>query len=319
MASACEGRVTVTRIAKSLLGGSVAFGLFGAVAPQADAALVYGLTEFSNNIIAFDTNAPNVILSGREIVGLEPNEKLHAIDYRPATSELYGLGTQSRLYRIDPNTGQATAVASGRFIPNLDGPRFGFDFNPTVDRIRVTSNANQNLRLHPDTAMVVAIDGNLAYNAGDPNFGIDPNIVASAYTNNDIDPLSPTLLYGIDTNLDVLVLQNPPNAGGLMTIGSLGVDATDRAGFDIDTPILGVNIAYAVLTLKGAGSSESASQLFQIDLATGAATSLGFIGGGDWIHSIAVVVPDPAIPEPASLGLIACGAMMLAGRRRRKA
>ena len=52
------------------------------------------------------------------------------------------------------------------FTPALSGTAFGFDFNPTVDRIRVVSDTGQNLRLNPDTGAVAAVDG--ALNQGRP-------------------------------------------------------------------------------------------------------------------------------------------------------
>lgn len=300
------------KIAKSLLGGSIAFGLFSAVVPQADAALVYGVTEFGNTLISFDTSNTMDILNGVSIEGLANNDTIRAIDFRPATGQLYALGSSSRLYTINPTTGDATQVGSGRFSPLLNGSGFGMDFNPTVDRIRVTANTDQNLRIHPDTGLVVAVDGNLNYNAGDPNFGTDPNIVASAYTFSDTDALTGTTLYNIDSVRDVLVIQNPPNTGGLQTVGLLGIDATDRVGFDILT-VGGTNTAYASVTLATPLGPESASNFYEINLTTGTATFVGRIGGGEFIRAIAVV------PEPASVGLLAAGAAVLAGRRRRKA
>ena len=55
----------------------------------------------------------------------------------------------------------------------LAGSDFGFDFNPTVDRIRLISDADQNLRLNPMTGGVAATDSMLKHNSG-PHFGIDP-------------------------------------------------------------------------------------------------------------------------------------------------
>jgi hypothetical protein len=123
----------------------------------------------------------------------------------------------------------------------LDGNSFGFDFNPTVDRIRVVSNAGQNLRLNPDTGQIVDSDPNtpgvqsdsdLAYATGDSNQGQSPNVVGSAYTNN-VAGATTTTLYGIDSALDILVTQNPPNNGTLNTVGALGVNATGVVGFDV--------------------------------------------------------------------------------------
>jgi Domain of unknown function (DUF4394) len=79
------------------------------------------------------------------------------------------------------------------------------------------------------------VDGNLAYAAGNRNAGVSPTITASAYTNNfaGVPAGRTTQLFNIDSNLDVLTLQNPPNNGTLVTIGSLGVNVGTVGGFEI--------------------------------------------------------------------------------------
>ncbi len=163
-----------------------------------------------------DTSAPIAIS------GLQPGEMLLGIDVRPATNELYALGDSSRLYRIDSETGMATAVGPV-LDPMLNGDEFGFDFNNAVDRIRIVSDTGQNLRAHPDTGEVVAVDGDLAYVAEDENAGAMPMIVAAAYTNPDNDPGTGTALFNVDAAANRLLLQDPPNDGGLRTSGSLGL------------------------------------------------------------------------------------------------
>ncbi len=120
-------------------------------------------------------------------------------------------------------------VVGGPFAPPLTGTVFGFDFNPVVDRMRVVSDAEQNLRLNPNTGGVAGVDTNLAYAPGDLHAGANPTVTASAYTNN-IVGAGVTTLYGIDVGLDVLIRQNPPNGGTLNTVGPLGVDAADSNG-----------------------------------------------------------------------------------------
>ena len=89
------------------------------------------------------------------ITGLQSGEKILAIDFRPASGQLYGVSNQSRMYIINQNTGVAVAVSATPFTPAISGTQVGFDFNPTVDRIRLVTNTGQNLRLHPETGAVV--------------------------------------------------------------------------------------------------------------------------------------------------------------------
>ena len=74
----------------------------------------------------------------------------------------------------------------------------------------------ENLRLNPNDGTLTATDATLAYAAGDPNFGANPNEVALAYSNNVAGALS-TTLYGIDSGLDVLVMQGGPAASRART------------------------------------------------------------------------------------------------------
>jgi hypothetical protein len=212
-----------------------------------------------------------------KIKGLQKKEKILAIDRRPADGLLYALGSTSRLYTINWETGQATQVGTGQFSTLLNGTSFGFDFNPVVDLIRVVSNTGQNMRLNPTTGAVAAVDAGLAYAGGDANFGAVPDVVGSAYINNDNDPLTTTTtLYGLDPGLDVLVVQNPPNSGTLNTVGPLGIEATEIAGFDV----AGSNgTAFAAIVVKQGTKKKYRATLFTINLTTGAATSLGNIGG----------------------------------------
>ncbi|MBM3976845.1 MAG: DUF4394 domain-containing protein [Planctomycetes bacterium] len=254
------------------------------------AATIHALDARGGRLISFAAGTPDRLLSNVVVSGLAAGDTLVALDFRPSTGELYGLGAQSRVYRLDPDSGAATAVGSGPFAPALSGKSFGLDFNPVPDRIRVVSDADQNLRLHPETGAVAATDTALAYAAGDANFGANPNVVASAYTANFAGSTS-TTLYGIDSALDALVLQGSvggapvsPNSGQLFTVGALGVDAAGVAGFDIS--VLGA--AFAVLIPQSGGGS----RLFSIDLATGKATSIGDVAGGMRLGDIAVRPPS---------------------------
>ena len=263
----------------------------------AHAERIYALTS-ADQIISFDSATPGILNSAQFVTGLQPSETLLGIDYRPANGLLYALGSSSRLYVINPLTGAATQVGSGPFSTLLSGTTFGFDFNPTVDRIRVVSDLDQNLRLNPNDGSIAAVDSTLNYAVGDPFFGLSPNVNAAAYANNVAGALS-TTLYVIDSAQNSLAIQNPPNNGTLTTVGLLTIDASRFNGFDIS----GVSaVAYAATP---AASGGPAADLYTINLNTGAASLVGHIGGApdDFIiKGLSVAIPEPGVGVLALVG-----------------
>jgi hypothetical protein len=268
----------------------LSLGLLQAGITQGESGETLFAITHLNNLISFKSTAPSVVLSATPMYGLQPGEGIVGMDFRPAKGQLYAVGSTHRIYVINPVTGAATqAGGASAFNPGLVGGAFGVDFNPVVDRIRVVSDSDQNLRLNQTNGMVVDFDTNaggiqsdiaLSFVQGDSNFGQDPNVVAVAYTNNFAGTTS-TTLYGIDSSRNALVRQGgingspSPNLGTLSTVGSLGVDTSDLVGFDISS---GGATAFASLTVAG----EAASKLYSINLASGSATSLGNIGGGEF-------------------------------------
>ncbi|HET9907314.1 MAG TPA: DUF4394 domain-containing protein [Anaerolineales bacterium] len=263
----------------SLIFPSVSFAM---QSQTASGETIYAIVE-RNRIIQFSSGNSCTVTSSVRIKGLQPGERLEGIDFRPLTGQLYGLGSKSRLYTIDLASGVATQVGAPFSTP-LNGTLFGFDFNPTVDRIRVVSDTGQNLRLHPDTGAVAAVDFSLAYASTDVNAGASLFVNGAAYTNPDNDPTTGTTLYDIDTSLDILASQVPPNDGVLNTIGTLGLSVNEPAGFDISLS----GMAYAALQTSDTSGKCAPTKLFTIDLTTGTATLIGGIGVSEHILGIAV-------------------------------
>jgi hypothetical protein len=281
-----------------------------AVRPAA-AETIYGVTVF-RSLVTFDSTTPGTIATSTPITGLvgqDNFESVLGIDFRPATGQLYALGNAPgsiyRLYTINTATGVATQV--GADITTISATNVGFDFNPVVDRIRIVTDADQNHRFNPDTGASAATDTNLAYAAGDANANANPNVVGAAYTNN-VSGAASTTLYDIDSGLDALTTQNPPNAGTLNTVGPLGVDFGGQVGFDISGA---TGTAYA----SNFDGSMGISFFYTINLATGAATLVDDIGVEQFINDIAVA--PAAVPEPTGLAL-AAGALLLAQTTRRR-
>ena len=200
----------------------------------------------------YKISRPYDIMSTANISGLQTAETILAIDFRPATGQLYGLGSSSRLYVINPATGIARMIGAGSFTTPLSGNIAAFDFNPTVDRIRVVTSSGQNLRLNPETGAVAAVDGSVNGAAG-------AVIAAIAYTNNSAGQTT-TTLYDIDTANNNLYIQTPPNAGTLSLVGALDLNV-GSGGFDISPD----NDAFGIFNV------DNRSALVSVNLSTGKA------------------------------------------------
>lgn len=240
----------------------------------------------SHRLVTFRADRPEELLSRVPLTGLLPGEGILGIDHRVARGELFALSTRGRLLRIDADSGLITPIGPGVKLPQAR--TFGFDFNPTVDRIRVVGDRGDNFRLHPDTGAPVDgqpdVDGlqpdaPLRYAQGDEQAGIAPRIVAAAYTyNKDNDKI--TTNYAIDARIGHLIVQGSlegatpvvsPNTGLLSTVGPLRVHSFDHASFDIADIN---NRAYLVTGRIGS----TASRLYEVDLQTGRAKFIGLVG-----------------------------------------
>lgn len=215
----------------------------------------YAVSE-NSVLLTFDPEN-NAAIKRTPIMGLQANENIVGIDFRPATNVLYAIGSNSRIYTINTSTGIATFVAT-LSIP-LSGTSFGVDFNPVPDRIRIISNTGQNLRVNP-------IDG-VTINDG----AINPTpaaVTAAAYTNS-VAGATTTVLHVIDTDNDRIFIQNPPNNGTLTMGMNLVVNVDAANGFDIGGK---TGIAYAIF------SSGNTTSLYTINLTTGQATMVRSFG-----------------------------------------
>jgi hypothetical protein len=258
-------------------------GLALAAAPPVRAERLVALAEGGMQLLVFESSAPGNVLAAPMLSGLAgPGETLVGIDVRPRTSMLYGLGRIAgatdtlRVYRIDPDSGTVVPVGPG-FSGVTSSAHYGFDFNPTVDRMRVVNGAGDSMRVNPDTGLRVDVMPN--------DTDLNPvglQVEAVAYDRNRFveGVLATTTLFGIARTGNQLVRVGgvngtpSPNGGTIDGIGVLGVAiaAGSGSGFDI-TPR---GIAYAAFTDAGT----SRSTLYRIDLTSGAATAVGPIGNG---------------------------------------
>ncbi|MGY2134905.1 DUF4394 domain-containing protein [Hymenobacter sp. HD11105] len=234
---------------------------------------------YENGLVVFNPTTPT-ITRHLPITGLSAaSDRILGIDLRPATGQLYALVgtntvqtepvqrstiTNGRLYTLNPATGAATLVAPLSF-PLFGSTAFGVDFDPVVDRLRLVSDFGQNLLVNPADGTTIQYG---RINPASPTTGGAAVIVGATAYDNNIAGAASTNLYVLVVNQDKLSLLTPPNTGGVVEIGSLGVDA-GLASFDIGGAS---RKAYAVLSVA------TTTRFYAISLVTGAATDLGEVG-----------------------------------------
>ncbi|EPR71102.1 DUF4394 domain-containing protein [Cyclobacterium qasimii] len=190
------------------------------------------------------------------LTGLMDGEHIIGLDFRAMNGSLLAISNHSKLYTVNTSNGALSQVGSQLDPMFQSHESVGFDFNPTVDRIRLVTNSGQNFRLHPDLGTVVAIDGDLK-----PG---DPSVNGAAYTNN-IPNASTTELFVLDSEVNKLFKQDPPNDGVLVEIGDLGNSIESGNGFDIGGAS---GMAYALVKAEGANG------IYTVNLLTGNITKV---------------------------------------------
>ncbi len=305
---------------KSLIGSLVAAL---AIAPAvAQAEIIFGLTN-NNRMFRFDSALPGSITSlngGNPINGLPPNEHLLAIDIRPVATNspsaasngvLYTLGESGQLYTINTVTGTATAVPA--FPSPIAGNGVWHRFQ---SRPRPFANRQRRRRKPPPRSK----------HRWSRRRGYSPGLRRGRSKRRREPQRRRRGLYeqfrrrhrrrSTDQfRAHGAVRQGgingvpSPNTGQLSTIGPLGFDTTNEVGFDISGQS---GIAYASLT-PVVSPRHVASRFFTIDVATGQATQVGFIGaaGGpaafitrDIAVPVGTPVPEPQLWAIAVLGMI---------------
>ncbi|MGH9119893.1 MAG: DUF4394 domain-containing protein [Acidimicrobiales bacterium] len=290
---------------RAVVVAGVALGLFALGQPagaQSSGQTLYGLTT-NDKIVTFSTDDPDDIQSSVRVTGIGSRESLIGIDRRPLTGDLFAVARSRsgvNLYIVNPSSGRATLVAPLVSAPTatnpnrtpvmLNGTEFGFDFNPAADELRIVGDNGQNLRVIPSPRVG---PGGVMLQTGDTfTDGMINNVTgrvsgvtAVAYLNNDNDPATPTTLFDINSGVDTLSIQNPPNDGTLVAVGPLGRSTRPRAGFDIVTQN-GTNTAYAALSQRGRRGGQ-VSRLVVVDTNTGFTWDLGVVGTNDSLRDIA--------------------------------
>jgi hypothetical protein len=227
----------------------------------------YGIALGGTRMIAFKTSTPEQQDWVRVITGLVGDTYAVGLDMRVQDKKLYVVGDKGGIYTIGIPTAVVTKVSQLQ-VP-LYGTKFGVDFNPAADRLRVISDNGQNLR-HNLNDHTTAEDTTLTI---PPATGPAKGVTAAAYTNNDLDPTTNTTLVDIATITDQIMIQSPANQGFLVATGNMGKDSGLDAGFDIYSDLVNgktaTNTGFATLPVGGMNT------FYTVDLLIGTVTAVG--------------------------------------------
>jgi hypothetical protein len=312
-----------TKVGNILTGGSPVNGF--AMQTDTGGAPAIALSEDGTTLLRFNTATPTTTTSVAIGIGaLAPGEMLVGIDFRPATGQLYALAIDAAdntgtLYLLSPS-GTLTAVGpqgaiafveAGGNPVDFSASGWGVDFQPNIDRLRVTNDLGLNFRVNPNFGLPTDGDAiTSGTNTDLPITGLplgSTGITATAYANN--SPGLPfTTQYTLDADSNSLFIQNT-NIGTQttrvqVTLGGAPLDFVGVAGFDIPAKVSvtapntqAAGYGYAALNVGGVVG------LYRIDLTTGAATNLGNIGTGGVQLSGLTLADAPLNDAPIDIAL----------------
>lgn len=253
-----------------------------------------GLTV-AGNVVTFDRMPSPTLISNCPIKGLKSGESLLALDVRPQDGLIYAVSNQGGIYTVNDTNGQATfkfALSAGpatdrsctggapAAFTSLAGTNFALDFNPMADRLRLASDARQNLRINVTTG-ATTVDCPITFASGTGT----PKPTAAAYTNS-ISGMTATAtaLFYIDTDTDMLYAIDSTggknaNDGVLTPVGPLGFNVTDVNAFDIEGS---TGTGYAIFTVG------TQTAYYRVSTTTGAATALAIFSDGMQLRGLSL-------------------------------
>lgn len=268
-----------------------------ATAPTQAVGELLALTD-NNGLVSFQSGFPSKLCTSTTVTGLQGGESVLGIDVRPSDRNVYALTSAGRLYTVNATTGTATTKATLTADPgdttdpytvNDLASGVALDVSPAADQLRAFNGNGKNLRVMLDTGVTTS-DTALSATALSP---ASAGVTAISYTNGFAGTAANTL-YLIDTANDRLLTTPAPggaSGGVLANIGSLQIqgDVQAVAGLEINAVN---NMAFAALQVgTNAGNS---SDLYNINLTTGAATRVGTIGATARVRKITYASPPVA-------------------------
>ncbi len=176
--------------------------------------------DLSNNFLVFGSGSIGTVTMKKKISGVPILKRIIGLVIRPSDKALIGIGNDSRVYKINPLTAQATPVNSTPFSPSISSifdVHFGIALEPNGQRVRVISaesGGNWSVDIHTGTATM----GKPArYGAGNPHQGKTPRLLGVVYPTLPDSAKQPgwcaNLAYGIDADEAIMLATCDPHSG----------------------------------------------------------------------------------------------------------
>jgi hypothetical protein len=186
--------------------------------PAPVGTVVYAV-DLGNTFYVFGSESFNVLTAKMKITGLPILKRIIGITIRPSDGKLYGVGTDSRVYTIDPLTAVATSVSSTPFSPKIFDAfdiHFAMDLEPNGARVRLIaaeSGENWSISLDDGTATTGETSH---YGAGTGLENETPRLLGMYYrpAADRSDPtICQNLAYAVDADQAIMIASCDPATG----------------------------------------------------------------------------------------------------------
>jgi hypothetical protein len=186
-------------------------------APVGDVAYA---VDLANNFLVFGTGSLDKLTLKTKITGLPFLKRIIGLAFRPSDGKLIGVGNDSRVYTIDPQTAEATPIGNDPFSPMIASffdIHFAMAVEPSGQRIRLIaaeSGGNWSIDMTDGSAR---LDPNAKYAPGTPLAGRTPRLLGIVH------PTLPdsakqagwcaNLAYAVDADEAIMLASCDPASG----------------------------------------------------------------------------------------------------------
>lgn len=249
------------------------------------------------NMVAFDSTSPGDTTILATLAGLDIFEQVHAIERKPVSGELFVLTNLTGPgggYKLRAAYATGSNTVRGASFAISGSTKWAFALQPDNTTLRVVSNNGVNLRLDSATGARTT-DATLVYASGDVSFGATPRVGALVTLDNGDT-------YGVDiANWNVVTL-DPAPSGTLRTVGSTGLALTGSLSVNLDISPSSGTVFFSV-----GDNSIPRTELYTLNLGTGALSSLGQLGNSEIVLALATGVVASGPPPVTGIDIAWAG------------